>query len=113
MKPFTIEALAERWECNHQVIRKLIDKGDLKSFRVGAKLIRISTDEVERYEKEGPWQPMATSTSQGSTGGISPDGRTKEVSGNAARLARMISKSHEPHLSSSNVCSLLPLQENP
>ncbi|MGV1682979.1 helix-turn-helix domain-containing protein [Sphingopyxis sp. NJF-3] len=32
------------------MIRKLINQGDLQSFRIGA-LIRISAAEVERYEK--------------------------------------------------------------
>ena len=52
MNPFSIKTLADRWACHPDVVRRLIRKGDLKSFRVGA-LIRVSQAEVERYECSG------------------------------------------------------------
>jgi excisionase family DNA binding protein len=52
MNPFSVKTLADRWECHPDVVRRLIRKGDLKSFRVGA-LIRVSRAEVERYECSG------------------------------------------------------------
>src|ERR1044072_1061891 len=48
--PFTVRALADRWECSQGVIRKIIDRGDLNAFRIGV-LIRITAAEVERYEQ--------------------------------------------------------------
>jgi excisionase family DNA binding protein len=48
-KPFTVPTLADRWECSEGLIRKMIERGELRSFRIGA-LIRIPADEVERVE---------------------------------------------------------------
>lgn len=48
-KPFTVPTLAERWECSEGLVRKMIERGELRSFRIGA-LIRIPADEVERIE---------------------------------------------------------------
>src|SRR3546814_6396637 len=48
-KPFTVPNLAARWECSEGLIRKMIDRGELRSFRLGV-LIRIPADEVERIE---------------------------------------------------------------
>lgn len=50
VRPYSIAQLAERWGCSDSMIRKLINLGELQSFRIGA-LIRISAAEVERYEK--------------------------------------------------------------
>jgi excisionase family DNA binding protein len=47
--PFTVPTLASRWECSEGLIRKMIDRGELRSFRIGA-LIRIPAGEVERIE---------------------------------------------------------------
>src|SRR3546814_14497519 len=48
-KPFTVPNLAARWECSEGLIRKMIDRGELRSFRLGV-LIRIPADDVERIE---------------------------------------------------------------
>lgn len=48
-KPFTASTLAARWECSEGLIYKLIAQGRLRSFRIGT-LIRISQEEVERFE---------------------------------------------------------------
>jgi excisionase family DNA binding protein len=48
-RPFTVPSLAERWGCSTGLVRKMIDRGQLRSFRIGA-LIRIPADEVERVE---------------------------------------------------------------
>ncbi len=34
-RPYTTEALAERWDCSAQHVRDLIRAGTLRSFRVG------------------------------------------------------------------------------
>jgi excisionase family DNA binding protein len=47
--PFTIPKLAERWECSEGLIRKMIDRGELNSFRIGI-LFRIPAEEVARIE---------------------------------------------------------------
>ncbi|WP_405053571.1 excisionase family DNA-binding protein [Sphingobium sp. WCS2017Hpa-17] len=48
-KPFTVPNLADRWGCSEGLIRKMIDRGELRSFRLGV-LIRVPADEVERVE---------------------------------------------------------------
>lgn len=48
-KPFTVPSLAARWECSEGLIRKMIERGELNSFRIGV-LIRVPADEVERIE---------------------------------------------------------------
>jgi excisionase family DNA binding protein len=50
VRPYSIAQLADRWGCSDSMIRKLINQGELQTFRIGA-LIRISAAEVERYEK--------------------------------------------------------------
>ncbi|WP_323132806.1 helix-turn-helix domain-containing protein [Sphingobium lactosutens] len=47
--PYSVQRLAERWECSPSMIRKLIDQGKLEVFYLG-NLIRISAAEVEQYE---------------------------------------------------------------
>jgi excisionase family DNA binding protein len=48
-RAFTVASLAQEWECSEGVIRKLIGSGRLGCFRVGT-LIRISAEEVKRFE---------------------------------------------------------------
>ncbi|MBL9070462.1 MAG: helix-turn-helix domain-containing protein [Sphingopyxis sp.] len=50
VRPYSIAQLADRWGCSDSMIRKLINQGQLQTFRIGA-LIRVSAAEVERYEK--------------------------------------------------------------
>ena len=49
--PFTPETLADRWQCHHSTIRKMICRGELKAFRVGGSLLRIRARVVEEFEK--------------------------------------------------------------
>ena len=69
IRPYSVPQLAERWGCSDSMIRKLINLGELQSFRIGA-LIRISAAEVERYEKcpAEPTSPIPSSDS----GEVSP-----------------------------------------
>lgn len=48
-RAFSVASLAERWTCSTSLVRKLIRNGQLQSFQYG-KLIRITADEVDRYE---------------------------------------------------------------
>lgn len=48
--PFSTRKLAERWDCNAQTIRNLVEAGDLEYFKIGQKLIRIPAAAVERFE---------------------------------------------------------------
>lgn len=48
-RPFTVPALAQRWECSEGLVRKMIERGELSSFRLGT-LIRIPAAEVAKIE---------------------------------------------------------------
>lgn len=47
---FTPETLARRWICSARHVRNLINEGQLKSFRLGGKLLRIHARDVEEFE---------------------------------------------------------------
>lgn len=47
---FTPATLAQRWMCSERHVRNLVTSGELPSFRVGGKLLRIKLEDVERYE---------------------------------------------------------------
>lgn len=46
---YSARSLAERWECSDGLIRKLVRNGKLQRIE-GFPLLRISADEVDRYE---------------------------------------------------------------
>lgn len=48
-RPFTVPNLAKRWECSEGLVRKMIERGELSSFRLGV-LIRIPASEVAKVE---------------------------------------------------------------
>ncbi|MFC3059642.1 excisionase family DNA-binding protein [Paenirhodobacter populi] len=47
---FTPDMLAERWGCSGETIRKMVRSGQIYSFRVGKRSIRIPYTAVEEYE---------------------------------------------------------------
>ncbi|WP_424981613.1 excisionase family DNA-binding protein [Maritalea sp. S77] len=49
-RPFTPDTLAKRWGCSGKHVRNLIDRGELRFFRLGSKLIRIPADAVREFE---------------------------------------------------------------
>lgn len=75
-KPFTVPSLAARWECSEGLIRKLIDRGELLSFRLGT-LIRIPAEEVERIE----CQNLTLSSASGDHSPSSTETRTANDAG--------------------------------
>lgn len=50
-RPFTAETLAERWGCSTNHVRNLVHRGQLRAFRIGARLLRIPADAVDEYEQ--------------------------------------------------------------
>lgn len=54
---FTPSKLAERWECSERHVRNLISSGELPSFRLGGKLLRIRIEDVERFECQSGASP--------------------------------------------------------
>ncbi len=49
-RPYSVSSLAERWDCSRRHIMDMINAGDLRHFRLGAKLLRIPAGEVHRWE---------------------------------------------------------------
>lgn len=56
---FSVPSLAARWDCSEGLIRKMIDRGELQSFRLGV-LIRVPAAEVERVECQSLTQSSAS-----------------------------------------------------
>jgi len=50
MTVYTPATLAKKWECSERHVRNLITSGQLPSFRLGEKLLRIRGEEVEKFE---------------------------------------------------------------
>ncbi|WP_020038678.1 helix-turn-helix domain-containing protein [Salipiger mucosus] len=48
-RPYTPQALAERWQCSAETIRQMVKRGQLPGFRAG-RMIRIPSQAVEDYE---------------------------------------------------------------
>lgn len=49
-KALTVNELMRRWDCTRQTILRAIKEGRLKAFRVGARVFRVTLDEVVRFE---------------------------------------------------------------
>ncbi|NMG39866.1 helix-turn-helix domain-containing protein [Chelativorans sp. ZYF759] len=47
---FTPATLAERWHCSEQHVRNMIERGELRAFRLGEKLLRIRIEDVLSVE---------------------------------------------------------------
>ena len=50
---YTVTELARRWQCHQETIRRMIQRGDLKAFRVG-KQWRIPQEAVTWIETKQP-----------------------------------------------------------
>ncbi|MBA3678496.1 MAG: helix-turn-helix domain-containing protein [Sphingosinicella sp.] len=49
-KHMTVAMLAEHWQCSGTFIYDRINAGDLKAFKLGAKLWRVSPNAIIEYE---------------------------------------------------------------
>lgn len=64
-RPFSVATLAERWGCSRVHIYTLIENDQLKAFKLGERALRISAEEVRRFEQCGyvgievPGTPMS------------------------------------------------------
>lgn len=47
---FTPSTLAEYWQCSERHVRNLINRGELRHVRLGGKLLRIRSSDVEDFE---------------------------------------------------------------
>ena len=55
-KLFSIDRLAERWDLSKWSVRRLINRGELKSVTIGARRM-VPLSEVERAEQFGVGTP--------------------------------------------------------
>lgn len=69
IRPYSVPQLAERWGCSDSMIRKLINQGELQSFRIGT-LIRIAAAEVARFEAQPAPTDMRDNDAQPMTEGL-------------------------------------------
>lgn len=47
---YTPKTLASAWQCSEKHVRNLIDRGELRAFYLGGKLLRIRPVDVEEFE---------------------------------------------------------------
>ncbi len=50
---YTVTELAQRWQCHPETIRRMIQRGELKAFRVGRQW-RIAEEAVKWIETKQP-----------------------------------------------------------
>lgn len=93
-RPYTIERLAERWECSGEHVRRLLINGDLQGFKLGGKVWRITAKAVEAFE-------CRTIDSEDSRESLSPSGMRTE-NDIATDLGRAIRRMRERRLGNSN-----------
>ena len=85
---YDVPTLAERWACSPRTIRSLVASGELPSFRLGGKLVRIRADDVEKFE--------CRNTPSNDTEASLPSSTTREADAAAIRLERQIGRQQKP-----------------
>lgn len=87
---YSVASLAEHWGCGTDTVYALIRGGDLQSFRIGGKLLRVRGEEVERYEcRITPSNDIAEN---------SPSSGTSTDDATDIRLERLIEHRPRPQL---------------
>lgn len=85
-KVYDVASLATHWGCGTDTVYNLVRSGELQSFKLGGKLIRIRAEEVERYE-------CRSLIPSNDTGEASPSFGGRTASAGDIRLERLI---HQP-----------------
>lgn len=96
---YSVAMLAKRWGTSDTFVYDQIARGNLRAFKLGSKLIRISFDAVEEYECRAILGDLARSNDDAQTGhstghGVS-SGRVRAVD-DAYRSARLTRRQHKP-----------------
>lgn len=86
-RPYSVKQLAERLGCSESHIYRMIEAGQIKAFRFGGKLLRISAKEVERWENT---DHLASDNTNSDPSGETPapTGKKKDVAAVAFASAR-------------------------
>jgi excisionase family DNA binding protein len=48
---YTARLLAIKWGCSERYIRSLVARGELRAFRLGGKLLRITAEAAKEFER--------------------------------------------------------------
>ncbi len=86
MRVHSVATLADHWGCSTDTIYALVKSGELAHFKLGGKLIRIRSDEVERFEcRSMPSEGIAASSSWSGTRDDATDMRLERLIEHQAR----------------------------
>lgn len=47
---YSVKSLAKKWAMDRQTIYRMIDRGEIVGLRLGPRVLRITDEEVQRYE---------------------------------------------------------------
>lgn len=86
---YTPHTLSKEWGCSENHIRNLIRRGELTAFRLGGKLLRIRSEDVEAYRERNSTSHDFDDLKE------EPERKRQENKANAdieARIARIIQK---------------------
>lgn len=64
MPAFRVSDLAKRWQCSPKTVRTMIRGGELSPLPFTGRLIRISEEEVLRWEQSGSRGPKTAAQEQ-------------------------------------------------
>lgn len=80
----SVATLADHWGCGTDTIYALVKSGELPHFKLGGKLIRIRSDEVDAFERRGAASVDTPSLSA----------RAKRDDATDIRLERLVDRPH-------------------
>jgi excisionase family DNA binding protein len=72
MTVYTLKTLAQRWDCSERNVRNILNRGELRFFRLGGTLIRVPGEAVEEYER---CHTQSDATGEGSASSTTGTGR--------------------------------------
>lgn len=83
MRPdiMTPREVAAEWGCSEKHVRNMVNRGELRHFRLGGKLLRIPRSAIEEAECAMMVSPTQSDASKGSAS--SPSGAPSTASGSA------------------------------
>lgn len=87
---FSVSSLAEHWGCGTDTVYSLIKSGDLPAFKLGGRLLRVRSEEVEKFE----CQNIASNDTEKSS--LSSGMKTDDATD--IRLERLIERPQRPQL---------------
>ena len=89
MRPdiMTPREVADEWGCSEKHVRNMVNRGELRHFRLGGKLLRIPRSAVEEAECAMMVSPTRSDCSKESAPSVSGSPSMASGSGNVSALA--------------------------